>query len=647
MKHSKIVKKAALVGLGIVLFVVLSGCGSNNSGFLEPGSLVSTGPGPGSGPGTGPINSRRVAKAGADQAISSGATVTLDGSQSFDYEGASLTYAWQFDAKPSCSNAALSYPSTVNPSFRADCAGLYTVSLVVSDGTLTSAPATVNISAVNNPPVPNAGPDKSATVGSLVTLDGSASFDPNGDTLTYQWTMDKPWNSAAILSDAHAVQPTITPDVPGTYTFYLSVSDGIDSSLGWDAVVVNVSFTAVANAGPDQYFTTGPSTPVTLDGSGSYDTVGKPLTYAWSFTRKPLGSAATLSDPAAIHPAFTADLEGIYELQLLIMSSGYVNSVPDSVSVTVIANRPVVGLGFNVIDADYSKQLDRIIMVSGSPSNQLHVYDPAVNLDQTIALSASPTSVSVSPDGLYAAVGHNGTISYVDLVSKAVITTLPVDGNIADIVLAENGYVYAFPQDNPFIVANINTGAVATPAAGFGYMKAARLHPSGKVMYTDAYYTILKFDVSSGTPVYLYDCSPPGRNYSAGGDLWMIEDGTGFITRTGNVFSASTGTTYDVALPRTLQGFSYDTYVQYAADSSAGAKVAVIPLTSDIEVRIFDDQLFTLQNEIALPHFSTGHGDYAGHGKFVFFNSSGTAMFVVMQADAAAGLINGYGVVAY
>jgi len=61
-------------------------------------------------------------------------------------------------------------------------------------------------------------------------------------------------------------------------------------------------------------------------------------------------------------------------------------------------------------------------MVSGTPTNQLHVYDPLVDLEQTVELSAFPTSVSISPYGFYAAVGHNGTISYVDLVSKAVTT---------------------------------------------------------------------------------------------------------------------------------------------------------------------------------------------------------------------------------
>jgi hypothetical protein len=119
------------------------------------------------------------------------------------------------------------------------------------------------------------------------------------------------------------------------------------------------------------------------------------MTYAWSFTRKPTGSTAALSDPTAVHPSFTADLEGTYALNLQIFYNGYVNSLLDTVTVVVITNRPVAGLPFKVIDAEYSKQLDRIVMISGSPSNQLHIYDPMGDLDQTVDLSALPTSVSI------------------------------------------------------------------------------------------------------------------------------------------------------------------------------------------------------------------------------------------------------------
>lgn len=644
MKNSISIKKA-IAGLGIALLLLLGACGMNGDGFLPPGSVVPSGP-------AGTFNNEPIAIAGADQYLASGATVTLDGSQSYDPNGSSLTYSWQFDAKPAGSSAVLSNASSAKTTFRADRPGLYRVSLVVSDAWLSSSSDSVDITVKNDPPVPNAGPDQYVTVGGLVTLDGSASSDPNGDALTYNWTMQAPFYSQAFLSDSHAVNPTFTPDIPGTYYIYLTVDDGTEYS--WmDEVKVYVGFTAVANAGPDQYHSTGPSTLITLDGSVSHDSAGRPMTYAWSFTRRPIGSSATLSDPSSIHPTFTADFEGIYELSLQIYYNGYTNSLPDTVMVAVITNRPIAGLLFNVIDAEYSKQLDRIIMVSGKPSTQLHIYDPVANLDQAVDLSALPTSVSVSPDGLYAAVGHNGTISYVDLVSKIVTTTLPVNVNVTDIVLAGNGYVYAFQDLGGFFGVNLSTGLTTASAGYFAYpgyaVTRAKLHPGGGVLYAAITgYSIQKYDISSGTPVFLYDSTWPGRTYGAGGELWMIEDGTGFITRNGTVFSASAGTTKDMPPDKaTLEGLNYSIGVLHAADSSAIEQVAAIPLTSDIEVRIFDDKLFTLQNEIALPHFITSGTDYPGHGKFVFYNSGGTNMFVIMQADAAAGLVNDFGVVKY
>jgi len=69
-----------------------------------------------------------------------------------------------------------------------------------------------------------------------VTLDGSGSSDPDGDDITYSWTLDTPSGSNASLSDPGAVQPTFTPDVQGDYTATLEVSDG-DASDTDDGVV--------------------------------------------------------------------------------------------------------------------------------------------------------------------------------------------------------------------------------------------------------------------------------------------------------------------------------------------------------------------------------------------------------------------------
>ena len=87
----------------------------------------------------------------------------------------------------------------------------------------------------------------------------------------------------------------------------------------------------VANAGPDQNVTTGSL--VTLDGSGSSDADGDLLTYNWSFTSKPQGSTAALSDCTVMNPTFTADVDGTYVISLIV-NDGTVDSEPNMVTVT-------------------------------------------------------------------------------------------------------------------------------------------------------------------------------------------------------------------------------------------------------------------------------------------------------------------------
>ena len=72
----------------------------------------------------------------------------------------------------------------------------------------------------------------------------------------------------------------------------------------------------VANAGPDQTVQLGAT--VTLNGSGSNDVDGNPLTYQWAFVTVPTGSTAKLSSPTIVMPTFVADLAGQYVVKLLV-----------------------------------------------------------------------------------------------------------------------------------------------------------------------------------------------------------------------------------------------------------------------------------------------------------------------------------------
>jgi hypothetical protein len=188
-----------------------------------------------------------VPNAGDAQTIVAGRTVTLDGSRSSDPNGDRLTYQWSMVSRPSGSSAALtgSASISVRPQFVADRVGSYVFSLVVRDGKWTSVPASVTVTAVaNSAPTAVAGPAQTVAVGSLVTLDGSASSDPDGDALTYFWSLiSVPLGSTARLSSTTGVRPTFSADLVGTYVARLVVGDGVNTST---AATVNTSVVPLA-----------------------------------------------------------------------------------------------------------------------------------------------------------------------------------------------------------------------------------------------------------------------------------------------------------------------------------------------------------------------------------------------------------------
>jgi hypothetical protein len=246
------------------------------------------------------INKPPVANAGPDQTVNEGTLVTLDGSASSDPDGDALTYKWTAPAGITLSSTTVAKPTFVAPEVSMDTP--YTISLVVNDGKADSQAdqVVITVKHVNKPPVANAGPDQTVNEGSQVTLDGSASSDPDGDALTYKWTAPAGITlSSTTVAKPTFVAPEVTQDTP--YTISLVVNDGKADSQA-DQVVITVKHVnkpPVANAGPDQ--TVNEGSQVTLDGSASSDPDGDALTYKWT---APAG--ITLSSTTVAKPTFVA-----------------------------------------------------------------------------------------------------------------------------------------------------------------------------------------------------------------------------------------------------------------------------------------------------------------------------------------------------
>ncbi len=194
------------------------------------------------------VNRPPISDAGSDQVVAPSATVTLDGSGSRDRDGDTLAYAWTQTQGPS---VTLTGADTVSPTFTAPSNPTHlrfrltvtdtheasdidaVVVRVVTDPTDTAA-------LTNLPPTANAGAAQTVTSGVTVTLDGSGSSDPDGDTLAYAWKQVAGPN--VTLSSATVAAPTFPAPSSGATTlrFRLTVTDP-DGAIDTDAVAITVN----------------------------------------------------------------------------------------------------------------------------------------------------------------------------------------------------------------------------------------------------------------------------------------------------------------------------------------------------------------------------------------------------------------------
>src|SRR3989339_471284 len=288
-------------------------------------------------------NSSPLANAGMDQFVVRGDLVILDGGGSSDPdEYYPLSYSWDIVSRPIDSTAVLFGENTVSPTFIADLPGDYVVRLTVTDSLgLVSDYDEVLVSTFNTPPIADAGEDQSVIqIGALIQLDGSQSYDEEGDNINYLWTfVNKPVGSMAVLSDVTAVNPTFTADIQGEYIIELTTSDTWSTGNPDQVIITFENVVPVANAGVNQSVLEGDI--VYLDGSGSLDANLDSLTYSWGIISKSDSSLAEINESTYIQTSFVADMSGQYIISLTV-NDGFTDSEPSNVTVVAISYQDAV-----------------------------------------------------------------------------------------------------------------------------------------------------------------------------------------------------------------------------------------------------------------------------------------------------------------
>ena len=172
-------------------------------------------------------------------------------------------------------------------------------------------------------------------------LDGSRSYDPEGQTLTYEWTfLEKPEKSKGVIEKSKEAKASFVADAPGIFIAQLVVIDTKQNKSRPARIKIQVygldeNGDPIANAGTDQIVAT--KKEVKVDGSNSSDPDGDPLTYEWQLKSKPTGSTAQLSDSKGKSATFKTDLPGKYIVQLIV-DDGLEKSSPDTVTIEALAD---------------------------------------------------------------------------------------------------------------------------------------------------------------------------------------------------------------------------------------------------------------------------------------------------------------------
>ncbi len=317
----------------------------------------------------------------------------------------------------------------------------------------------------------------------------------------------------------------------------------------------------------------------------------------------------------------------------------------------VVASRQA--LGHNVIDAEYSKALDAVVMVATQPHSALYVFDTATRTAKRVLLNKPPTAVSVSPDGLRAAVGHDAMVTHIELASidapdAPAPKLLDVSAVVGDLVLDGRGKVHVFPAVDQWVSIRSIDVATNTERQQQTLLYAgakARLHPDGKSVYAldtrvspEGFHNI---DITSGLAVDVWG-SPYHGDYPTCSNLWISEVGQTIYTACGRTFRASTDRSQDLLYSGALalSGPSlFDWLIVSLSQSALVKEIALIEHSfacrfpdnnqgCESHLNLYESAFLNLRARYTIEPVVLAGQSYPQRGLFVFYRRDGSKLML-------------------
>ncbi|NNJ09706.1 serine/threonine protein kinase [Chloroflexales bacterium ZM16-3] len=359
----------------------------------------------------------------------------------------------------------------------------------------------------------------------------------------------------------------------------------------------------------------------------------------------PASPAAVAADPA---PAAPAALAATATPQTLPVPRP---SAPAQIAggpLNIVAS-PVGMIASRVVDAGYSASRDRMLILSTQP-DVLRIIDPTDWSEVTVDLPQPPNTLVISPNGGYAAVGHDHAISYINLGSGSFERSLNVDINVSSLALTDDGWIYASPGPGPderLRVVNAIRNAMMVEASRVGIASAMlRIAPDGASLYAA---------VRSSTPsaIKAYDIlrdtvslrATSGSDADACGSLWVLAGSGQIVTGCGSVFQGG-----DVAVAGQLDGLKFVRYAGYDPVNGLIMALAAPPPYAPLpgeqwpaenKLYLYDAASLAPRGSVTLPDFIYGvPGDSQTHiqasARYIFANSAGTRYYALLS-DSSGG----------